>query len=43
MALKWSIGERSHEYLYGGEFEVHTDNNPLTYVLMTAKLDATGQ
>ena len=43
LALKWSICERSHEYLYGGEFEVHTDNNPLTYVLMTAKLDATGQ
>ena len=43
LALKWSICERFHEYLYGGEFEVHTDNNPLTYVLMTAKLDATGQ
>ena len=24
-------------------FEVYTDNNPLTYVLTTAKLDATGQ
>ena len=43
LALKWSICERFHEYLYGGEFEVHTDNNPLTYVLMTARLDATGQ
>ena len=43
LALKWSICERFHEYLYGGEFEVHTDNNPLTYVLMTTKLDATGQ
>ena len=43
LALKWSICERFHEYLYGGEFEVHTDNNPLTYVLTTAKLDATGQ
>ena len=31
------------EFLYGGEFEVYTDNNPLTYVLTTAKLDATGQ
>ena len=30
-------------YLYGGEFEVYTDNNPLTYILTTAKLDATGQ
>ena len=27
----------------GGEFEVYTDNNPLTYVLTTAKLDACGQ
>ena len=35
--------ERFHEYLYGGNFEVYTDNNPLTYVLTTAKLDATGQ
>ena len=35
--------ERFHEYLYSGEFEVYTDNNPLTYVLTTAKLDATGQ
>ena len=31
------------KYLYGGRFEVFTDNNPLTYVLTTAKLDATGQ
>ena len=35
--------ERFHEYLYGGEFEVYTDNNPLTYMLTTAKLDVTGQ
>ena len=43
LALKWAITERFHEYLYGGNFEVFTDNNPLTYVLTTAKLDATGQ
>ena len=43
LALKWSITERCHEYLYGGHFEVYTDNNPLTYILTTAKLDATGQ
>ena len=43
LALKWAVMERFHEYLYGGEFEVYTDNNPLPYVLMTAKLDATGQ
>ena len=43
LALKWSITERFHEYLYGGYFEVYTDNNPLTYILTTPKLDATGQ
>ena len=29
--------------LYGGHFEVYTDNNPLTYILTTTKLDATRQ
>ena len=43
LALKWSVTERFHEYLYGGHFEVYADNNPLTYILMPAKLDATGQ
>ena len=43
LALKWAVTERFHEYLYGGEFEVFTDNNPLTYILTSAKLDATGQ
>ena len=43
LALKWSFTERFHEYLYGGHFEVYTDNNPLIYILTTAKLDATGQ
>ena len=31
-----------HEYLYGSEFQVLTDNNPLTYILTAAKMDATG-
>ena len=36
--------EKFHEYLYGTKpFEVITDNNPLTYVLTSAKLDACGQ
>ena len=39
---KWAITEQFHEYLYGNTFDVYTDNNPLTYVLMTAKLDAVG-
>ena len=43
LALKWSVTERFHEYLSGGHFEVYTDNNPLTYILTTTKLDATGQ
>ena len=34
--------DRFHEYLYGGTFDVFTDNNPLTYILTTAKLDAMG-
>ena len=43
LALKLAVTERFHEYLYGSEFEVYTDNNTLTYVLTTAKLDVTGQ
>lgn len=42
LALKWAITDKFHDYLYGASFEVVTDNNPLTYVLTTAKLDATG-
>lgn len=41
LALKWSITDKFHDYLYGNEFVVKTDNNPLTYVTTTAKLDAT--
>ena len=40
LALKWAVAEKFHEYLYGSTFDVHTDNNPLTYILTTAKLDA---
>ena len=43
LALKWALCEKFHDYLYGSLFEVISDNNPLTYVLPTAKLDATGQ
>ena len=43
LALKWALADRFHEYLYGGQFDVYTDNNPLTYILTSAKLDATGQ
>ena len=42
LALKWAVTEKFADYLQGKEFTVYTDNNPLTYVLSTAKLDATG-
>ncbi len=42
LALKWAVTDKFHDYLYGSKFVVHTDNNPLTYVLGKAKLDATG-
>ena len=44
LALKWAVIDKFKEYLYGGNwFEVYTDNNPLIYILSTAKLDACGQ
>ena len=43
LALKWAITEKFSDYLkYGLPFVVYTDNNPLTYVFTTAKLNATG-
>lgn len=42
LALKWAIVDKFHDYLYGARFTVRTDNNPLTYVLTTAKLSAVG-
>ena len=43
LALKWAITERFSDYLnYGPPFEVFTDNNPLTYVMTSAKLNAFG-
>ena len=42
LCLKGAITEQFHEHLYGNTFDVYTDNNPLTYVLTTAKLDAMG-
>ncbi len=40
LALKWAVVDKFHDYLYGAQ--VMTDNNPLTYVLSSAKLNATG-
>ena len=42
LSLKWAVTDRFYDLLYGNKFEVITDNNPLTYVLSSAKLDATG-
>ena len=43
LALKWCVAEKFSNYLLNcPKFEVVTDNNPLTYVLSTAKLNSTG-
>ena len=42
LALKWSVTKHFKEYLAYAPFTVRMDNNPLTYVLMTPNLDATG-
>ena len=38
----WAVTESFQEYLYGNTFASYSDNSPLTYVLTTTKLDATG-
>ena len=43
LALKWALTDQFYEYLYGNSFDVYSDNNPLAYVLTSAKLDARGQ
>ncbi len=42
LALKWAVVDKFHDYLYGAQFTVMMDNNPLTYLLSSAKLNATG-
>lgn len=43
LALKWAICDKFRDYLYyTPTFTVYTDNNPLTYVLSTARLNAVG-
>ena len=43
LALKWSITEQFRDYpYYSPKFTVFTNNNPLIYILTTAKLNATG-
>ena len=44
LGLKWAVTERFSDYVRycHHPFVVYTDNNPLTYVLTTAKLNAVG-
>ena len=42
LALKWDVMEHFRGYLAYAPFMVKTDNNPLTYILTTLNLDATG-
>ena len=42
LALKWAVMEHFKEYLLYQPFLVKTDNNPLTYIMTTPNLDATG-
>ena len=40
LTLKWAVTEQFREYLQYQPFLVRTDNNPLTYIMMTPNLDA---
>ena len=42
LALKWAVTDQFKEYLQYQPFLVRTDNNLLTYVMMTPNLDAIG-
>ena len=42
LTLKWAITEQFHEYLCGNNYVIYIDSNPFTYILTSAKLDATG-
>ena len=42
LALKWAITDQFKEYLQYRPFTLKMDNNPLTYILSTPNLDATG-
>ena len=44
LSLKWVVCEQFWDHLtYAKQIEVYTDNNPLLYVLSSAKLNATRQ
>ena len=39
--LKWAITDKINGCLYGADFGVFTDNDPLIYILTTDKMDDT--
>ena len=43
LALKWAVVDKFNFYLYGSTFKVYTDNNPLTYIHRSLKVDAVTQ
>ena len=43
LALKWAVTDQFHDYFYGRNFDLYTDNNPLTHILTSANPDAVGQ
>ena len=42
LALKWAVTEHVKEYQPYQSFLVRTDNNPLTYIMLTPNQDAIG-
>ena len=42
LVLKWAVMEHFKEYMLYQPFLVKTDNKPLTYIMITPNLDATG-
>ena len=43
LASKWAVTENFSDYLMNTELIVYTESNSFTYILTSAKLDATGQ
>lgn len=43
LAVKWAVTEKFKDYLLGSNFQIITDNNPLSYIQSSAKLGATEQ